>query len=83
MVSNSFSPMMPAPPTSTMTARSRRSPAVERGQDLVGTGDPDAGGLDVAGLLVHWCSSLPRRSDDRTTHLPSADSRSRVSGRDT
>ena len=56
--------------------------AVERGRDLVGAGDPDEGGLDVAGLVVHWCSSLPRRSDDRPTHLPSADSRSRVSGCD-
>lgn len=27
--------------------------AVERGRDLVGTGDPDAGGLDVARLVVH------------------------------
>jgi hypothetical protein len=46
--------------------------AVERGRDLVGADDPDAGRLDVAGLVVQWCSSLPRRSDDRPTHLPSA-----------
>jgi hypothetical protein len=43
-----------------MTAPVQTQPgAVERGRDLVGTGDPDAGGLDVTGLVVHWCSSLP------------------------
>ena len=33
------------------------------GRDLVRADDPDAGGLDVAGLVVQWCFSLPRRSD--------------------
>jgi hypothetical protein len=63
---------MPAPPTST----------IERGRDLVGTGDPDAGGLDVAGLVVHWCSSLPRLSDVGPPIFRPRIRESRVSGRD-
>ena len=75
-VSNSFSPMVPAPPTSTKTARSETQPgAVEarprsrrRRSGCGGPGGRRPGRSSVA--------LLPRRSDDWPARHPSADSRS-------
>jgi hypothetical protein len=59
-VSNSFSPMPPAPPASTMSARSERSPALSSAAAISSVPTIRMRGLDVAGLVDQWCSSLPR-----------------------
>src|SRR5262249_38175277 len=67
-VSNSFSPMVPAPPTSTMTARSRRSPALSSAAAI--------SSVLAIRMWEAWMSpawlfiGAPRCCDDPTTGLP-------------
>ena len=67
-VSNSFSPMMPAPPTSTMTARSRRSPALSSAAAISSV---LAIRMRAAWMSPAWSFiGAPRCRDDPTTGPP-------------